>query len=363
MPQPSENRPPDSRQPAALTVFAVAGIVMIIGIGLYVARGVLVPLAFGLVAAFVLRALADWLGQIPGGRHVPGFWRHMLVLSLFVVAIFAAFSTLRSNGELLALRLPQYTQNIQNVMTRLDARFGIDEIVPGGLSQLMADNLHFQRMARQTLGAAGSLGGTLTLVLLYAGFLMLEYDGYARKLRIALPDGRAEALIGLFGEINARIGSFLAIKTLINLLLAIVSYIALRLMGVELAGFWAIVIGMLNYTPYLGTAVGIVAPTLMTLAQTGDAGFTLLACAILSVIQFVVSSLIEPQVMARHINLSPVVVLLALAGWYALWGLAGAVLAVPLTVIILAVLAANPFTRPVAVLMSNDGRIGESPGN
>jgi predicted PurR-regulated permease PerM len=52
-------------------------------------------------------------------------------------------------------------------------------------------------------------------------------------------------------------------------------------------------------------------------------------------------------------------VLVSLASWYSLWGLPGAVLAVPMTVIILAVLGAIPFTRPAAILLSNDGRIGE----
>ncbi|MDM7930681.1 AI-2E family transporter [Tabrizicola sp.] len=351
----------EARPLATITAAAAMLMIMLVIWALYMAQGVLIPLAFAVVVAFVLWTVVDWMGRVPGLRRTPLFLRHIVVLGLFIWAIVLLIGTLRSNGEVLVQRLPQYTANILGLVRRLDEAYRIDEFMPGGLSSVVAANFDIQGVARQALGAMGSLGGLIVLILLYTSFLMIEYTGFVKKLHLAFPTGdKAERLIALSVDVNSRIGGFLAIKTLINIVLGTLSYIALKWMDVELAGFWAIYIGVLNYTPYLGSVAGVIAPTLMVLAQTGEIKATLLAMAVLSGLQFIIGSLIEPQLMGRRINLSPMMVLVSLASWYALWGLPGAVLAVPMTVIILAVLGVVTFTRPLAVLLSNDGRIGES---
>lgn len=343
-----------------ITAAAVMLMLILVVYVLYFAQGVLIPIAFAVVVAFVLWTVVDWMGRVPGLRRTPLFLRHIFVLVLFVWAIVLLIGTLRSNGEVLVQRLPQYTANILGLVGRLDEAYRIDEFIPGGLSSIVAANFDLQGVARQTLGAMGSLGGLIVLILLYTAFLMIEYTGFVKKLHLAFPQGnKADQLIALSSDINSRIGGFLAVKTLINIVLGTLSYIALVWLDVELAGFWAIYIGVLNYTPYLGSVAGVVAPTLMVLAQTGEIKATLIAMAVLSALQFIIGSLIEPQVMGRRINLSPMMVLVALASWYSLWGLPGAVLAVPMTVIILAALGAGSYTRPLAVLLSNDGRIGD----
>lgn len=354
----------ETRPLAIVTAFSAAGLIALSVLALYIAQAVLIPIAFALVVAFVLWAVVGWMGRVPGLRALPGFVHHAVVLGLFVIAIVLTANTLRSNGEILVQRIPQYSQNIIQLVADLDARFRMDQVIPGGLARVMTANLDLQGVARQALGTLGSLGGLIVVVLLYTAFLMIEYGGFVKKLHLAWPQGdKATRIIALSSEINSRIGGFLAVKTVINIVLGMLSYFALVAMGVELAGFWAIYIGVLNYTPYIGSAAGVIAPTLMALAQTGNIQHALITGALLAALQFVIGSLIEPHVMGRRINLSPMMVLVSLASWYALWGLPGAVLAVPMTVIILAVLGAIPFTRPAAILLSNDGRIGDQPSS
>ncbi len=78
--------------------------------------------------------------------------------------------------------------------------------------------------------------------------------------------------------------------------------------------------------------------------------------AFLTVAQLFVAAVLEPRMMGRAFNLSPFAVLLALAFWSTLWGLPGAVLAVPMTASLVLVLAAFPATRPAAVMFSASGR-------
>ena len=133
--------------------------------------------------------------------------------------------------------------------------------------------------------------------------------------------------------------------------------VAAWLIGVEFALFWAVLIAFLNYVPYFGSLIGVLFPVLLSLVQSGSFGFAALALATLTVAQVYVGAVLEPRLMGRTFNLSPAVVLLALAFWGALWGIAGAILAVPLTASLVIVLAEIDATRPIAVMLSARGRI------
>lgn len=347
-------RTPRTRPTAIITAFAAVGLFGTVVWLLYHGQVVLVPLCFAVVVAFVLWTVVDWMGRVPVLRQTPLLLRHAIVLAGFVVAMTMLMVTLRANTEVLVQRLPSYQANVIGLIGRLDERLELG----GMLSEFLAGEINLQAVARQGLATAGNLGGLIVLVLLYTTFLLVEYSGFVKKLHLAFPQNdRAEQMIALSADVNRRIGGFLAVKTLVNLMLGSVSYLALVVLGVELAGFWAIFIGVLNYTPYLGSFAGVMFPSLMVLAQSGDLQFTAITVVVLSVLQFVIGAVIEPRIIGRRINLSPLMVLVSLASWYALWGIAGAVLAVPMTVIILAVLGAIPFTRPLAILLSNDGRI------
>ena len=131
------------------------------------------------------------------------------------------------------------------------------------------------------------------------------------------------------------------------------------LMGVENAVFWAFLIAMFNYIPYVGSFAGVAVVVLYVAFAYGDLGLIALSLALLTAAQVYVGNILEPRIFARTLNLSPLTVLLALVVWSAIWGLAGAILAVPLTSIVTIVLAAFPSTRPIAVLASRDGDILE----
>ena len=157
--------------------------------------------------------------------------------------------------------------------------------------------------------------------------------------------------------INERIGRYLLVKTLVNGVLGVLSLAVLWLTGIEFAPFWAVLIAVLNDVPYLGSVLGVAFPVLLSLAQFGALAMAAVALVALSAAQIVVGSVLEPRVMGRAVNLSPFVVLLALAVWSALWGVPGAILAVPLTASLVIVLAEIEATRPIAVTLSADGRV------
>ena len=105
--------------------------------------------------------------------------------------------------------------------------------------------------------------------------------------------------------------------------------------------------------------MAIIAPALLTLIQFDNLTPFLIVLLVFGSIQVVTANVIEPAIMGRSLNLSPLVVIVSLMVWGTIWGVVGMFLCVPIMVVLLIVLAHFETTRPVAILLSADGRIPE----
>jgi predicted PurR-regulated permease PerM len=120
---------------------------------------------------------------------------------------------------------------------------------------------------------------------------------------------------------------------------------------------WAVLIAVMNFVPYVGSALGVVFPVLMTIVQFDDLGVVLTMLASLTALQFAIGNFLDPYLMGNSLNLSPFAILVSLAVWSELWGVPGAFLSVPITAILAIVFSEFPGTRPIAVLLSRGGKV------
>lgn len=226
------------------------------------------------------------------------------------------------------------------------------------MRETLLAQINVQRVVTSAVASVTGVLGSFVVVFLYVAFLLIERRTFPDKIAAMSDDPAAVARIrNVISRINTRVGAYLAMKTLLSVVLALVSWAVMRAMGLELAGFWAVLTGLLNFIPYLGTFVSIALPVAMAILQFGDLGTVLAILAALSVVQFVIGNVLDPYVMGNSLNLSPVAILASLTVWSGLWGIAGAFLAVPVTAIIAIVLSEFPGTRPVAVLLSRNGQL------
>ena len=344
--------------PTSAVLFYALGSAVLITAILYLGRSILMPLAYAVVAVFILGTLSDRMARTPGLSRLPAWARHTLLLAAFLFLIALIFFQIRFAIVQLATNMPVWAANYQALLADLDAWLGIEEMTGADLSGLVASQLDVRSIAMTALGAVGSLGGTLIVVALYTGFLLVERASVVDRVHLAFA-GRPglDRALSLGAEANARIGGYLVIKTAINISLGVICYLPLSLMGVEMAGFFAIITGLLNYIPYLGTWVAVALPIIAYVGQGAALGEVLALFAMLVTIQAIIGNIIDPRLTGQRVNLSPLLVLIGLVFWTMIWGLAGAVLAVPLTSIILALLAAFPGGRTIAILLSNTGEV------
>lgn len=329
--------------------------VTLIGWLLVLGKNMLLPIFMAVISVYVLVSASDWMGRQPGLRVLPGWLRRMLVLLVFVLALALLGGVIITTAGQVAARLPEYQRNLTDLANRAAAMAGFDDEPNWQLlwNQTIG-RINVQRIAAQGVSSVSSLAGLIFVVIVYAAFLMGERGGFARKIAIALPGESAEQTQTIVREINSSIGDYLAVKTLINAILAGISCAVLLLLGIDFALFWAILIGVLNYIPYVGSMIGVAFPVLLTLAQFGSFSGTLIALLCLTAAQIFVGSALEPRMIGRRVNMSPFIVLVSLALWSSLWGIAGAILAIPLTSIIAILMANSTMTRPYAVLLAGD---------
>jgi len=347
--------------PSRLPMLA-SGVVIafIVGLTLYIAKDVLVPIVLAILAVYVVLGLLRVLERPTlAGRPLPVVVRYVLALA-FIAAAFAALGYLfMTTVDRAIAQAPRYQQALAEAFQRGAAIFNIErEPTWAALRETLLAQINVQRLVGSAVSSVSAILGGFVVVFLYVAFLLLERRVFGAKIAAMSDDPRAVARIrGVIESINTRVGSYLAMKTLLSIVLALVSWAVMHMMGLELAGFWAVITGLLNFIPYLGTVISVALPVLMAVVQFGDLGTALALLAALAAVQFVIGNFIDPYVMGNSLNLSPVAILASLTVWTGLWGIAGAFLAVPVTAIMAIVLSEFPGTRPVAVLLSNSGKV------
>ncbi len=191
-------------------------------------------------------------------------------------------------------------------------------------------------------------------VLFFLMLILVEAGRFTRRVHGALPGGHAERVLAVAGNVNAAMASYLKVKVKACLVLAVPATLVLGLFGVRYAVLWGTLTFLANFIPYLGSIVACALPIGFALLDA-DIGWQPVAMAGILIGLHVASAyLVEPTMTGKAIDLSPLVVLIALSFWGLCWGLAGMVLAVPLTVMLKIILESAPGTRPIARLMGEE---------
>ncbi len=360
---------------------------------LRVGEAFLVPAVLAIFAFAVLNALDRfWRRQRLFARAMPEWLRGTLSLglsTLLIAAIVALVSfVVADNAAQVAEKAPEYNDRL---LARYDAakswlgERGIpigdttpqdeapdpDVTDPAALPTGEGDReepapelglierIDFARLVRSVAGGMAETLGNGALVVIYVFFLLLERKVFPAKLRAIFGDGRRRADVSrVLEQISHDVGVYLGMKTLVSALTAVPAYIIMRVIGLDFAEFWALLIFILNFIPNIGSLVATALPTLLALLQfDGLREFWIVGIGV-TAIQLFVANVVEPHLMSRSLNMSPLVVIVALVAWSLLWGVAGAFLCVPMTVVLLIVLSNFESTRWVAVLLSRDGTVG-----
>jgi AI-2 transport protein TqsA len=335
-------------------------LLLIFGWVLHIGKEILVPAVLGAVIVYVIVGLAHALERLPVlGRRLPLQLRYAFSVAAIALAFVMLAYLVMANKERAMMVAPAYQESLLAAIQRVAVFLGIEtEPTWATLRQDLAAQVNIQRLFGSLLASLSSVFITFVVVFLYATFLLVERPGFAAKLSNLSDDPqRVARLHELIRVINRRIGSYLALKTILSLLLGAVSWAVMALFGLEFALLWAVLTVFLNFVPYIGSALGVLLPAVMAIIQFEDPGVIFWLLVSLTAVQFLIGNFLDPYVMGNSLNLSPFAILISLAVWSELWGIPGAFLAVPITSIMTIVFCEFAGTRPIAVLLSKNGQL------
>jgi predicted PurR-regulated permease PerM len=347
-------------------LFYGLGLATLIAVIAYFGRSIFIPLVIAGFLSFLIFTLKETIRKGPlVGRFMPN-WLGYLFAFAFIISVFLLFiEIIRDNVESLLEAAPLYEERLrsftENGVTRLNDAGILPEDFVGGVEQLRSTALS---MINPVLSEVGSVVRSLTAnsvtIFLYTVFMLLERGRTFKKINLLSPDAqRRRAVNETIGDIALLVRQYITVKTVTNLITATVSYFIMRFVGVDFAGFFALLIFALNFIPIVGAISAISLPVIIALVQPEGGGVKTagLALALLVGAEQTMSSAIEPRLIGKSLNLSPLVILLSLAVWGSLWGFAGMLLAVPITVTIMIILTQFQSMRPIAIMLSDNGAI------
>ncbi len=356
------------RHGMAKTFYGLA-VAVLIGFIAYIGRGVLIPFIVAVFLCFLIFTLKENVRRIPVvGRYMPDWLGYLFAFLLIGAGLVLFVEIIRSNVETLLEAWPSYEQRLRGLANDAISFFRTIDFVPpellGGVNQIQQSALDLIRpLLSQAAGSLRSITSnflTFITVFLYLIFMLIERSRIFKKISLLGSDaGQRAAINETINDIGVMVRQYITVKTMSNLVTASISYIIMLIIGVQFAGFWALLIFVLNYIPIFGAASAITLPVLLSLVQPDGGGVRMAAIAAVSLIgaEQIMSNGVEPRIVGRTLNLSPLVVLFSLGVWGSLWGFAGLLLSVPITVSVMIVLSQFRTTRPIAIMMSDNGEI------
>jgi predicted PurR-regulated permease PerM len=302
---------------------------------LYYTREIVLPIVF----AFVLNLLLQPSMRIFARLHVPKTIAALLIISVFFGTVAGVGFTLSGPAAAWIARAPEGLPRLEQrlsmfkkpVETMQKAGNEVEKIAQGPPSDVRTVTVTGPGLSSFLFSGTRAflVGGLTTVVLLF--FLLSSGDLFLRRFVEILPTlTNKKQAVDISREIESNISGYLVTISLMNAAVGIATGIAAYFCGLSDPFLWGAVAFFLNYVPILGPLVGVAILFLAGMVTFDTIWQAILPAGIYLGIHFLEGETVTPLLLARRFTLNPVLVIISLVFWYWMWGVTGALLAVPM---------------------------------
>jgi AI-2 transport protein TqsA len=346
---------PDGRRSAALP----RGLLILLGLaattvtiaGMKAAAGILAPAFLALMLAIVVDPLRGALAR----RGLPRWVGTLLVIVGVYVGLLLFGASLVIAGARFATLMPTYQEELADVLD--GARVLLSDLGVGNaqISRLVGE-FDLSRVAGLVTAVIGQVLSLLTnLAFIATLVLFISVDARAFSEHLGRVRGDHEGFVEALLSFAHGTRRYLVVSTVFGLIVAVLDTGLLWLLGIPGAVLWGLLAFITNYIPNIGFLIGLVPPAVLALLEGGP-GLMVGVVVAYSLINVVIQSVIQPKVVGDAVGISASVTFLSLVVWAWILGPLGAVLAVPLTLLVKALMVdVDPGARWVAGLIGDGG--------
>ena len=351
------NQPPiqDNTKKQVRNILAVIAAILCLAI-LKICASFIIPIVVAFFIFVLVNPILSRMDQLKIPRIISTILVMLLVLVVFILFVYVFF--LMVNMLIQPDGIPAYASRIQS-FDRYGSAFlapYLDED-PETFSILRFLNIDWYGVLMASLSSISgkfiSIFSDALLVYVYLLFIILERQTIFPKLLEAFPRGKAQRAGQLVSRMNRQMSKYLEIKVIISIATGVLFYFASRLSGLDFALVWGVLAVILNFIPTIGSIVGTAGTIMMAIIQFApDWSYVIYVALLMISIEMVLGNIIDPRLQGVQLNISPLVILISLAIWGYIWGIAGMFLAVPLTSIVQIICANIPSLKPIAIMLS-----------
>lgn len=331
-----------------LVLFAVGFILHLLG-------SIFKPLLIALLFSFVLDAPIKLMRKI----KIPKIIAIIVVLIITFVLFYLIGLVIYSNIDLFVAEFPKYQTKFNNFYLKILESFKIpQENVIQYYSQInwseLLQKLSIPKLLSSSVGSFINFLANLFLILLFTIYILLGREHLLSRIAQAFPGERSDKFYRVFENINRGVQKYLVAKAIISIGTGLTAAIVLLIFGVDFAWIWGLLTFILNFIPNIGSVIATLPPILVTIFQFGGLFPAVWVAILLIATQMSWGNIVEPAVMGKSLNMSPLVVIVSLIFWGFIWGPIGMILAVPISSSIQIVCANIESLKPISILMGED---------
>lgn len=324
---------------------------------LYLARQVVLPVIIAILLSFLLRGPVRWLKK---HKVKEPLGAALVVFGGLIIAVFC-LTLLTGPATSWVARAPAAIENVERKvrtvvrpLLRFEATAARVEQIASGAQPTTRATTPAAPATPRTGFVRRAFGGVANLLVVVVSIVFLTYfllasgDLFMRKLMKVLPYSAEQSGVPqrISDEVESAVSAYLRTSALINVGLGLATWGILQLLGMPNAGLWGAVAGILNVIPYLGALLttGVLAVAAITVFDS--VGHALLVPGAFFLLNMLESNVVTPLLMGRQFPLNPVALFIGVMLWGFIWGIAGAILAVPIMVTLKILCDHIPALRP-----------------
>lgn len=335
-------------QPRILSVLVGLAALTITLAGVHGVAGIIGPAFLSLVLIITVYPLRTWLVA----HKVPGVIASLaLLLTVYLVLVLVTLSLIISLGRL-AVIVPEYNSQINAYINDV-ARWLQKEGVGSDQVHAITKSFDVGSLVKVATSVLRNILGVLSdLFFISVLLLFLAFDAAPTMAIIGKLADHKPDLVEALASFARGTRNYMAVSASFGLVVAVIDAVALLVMGVPGAFVWGVLAFVTNFIPNVGFVLGVVPPALVGLLEGGP-GLMIAVVVVYSVINFVIQSVIQPRIVGDAVGLSATLTFLSLVFWAWAIGPLGALLAVPLSLLMKALLVeADPDARWTLPLIS-----------
>ncbi len=297
---------------------------------LYEIRSILISLFIAVIISSTLNPIAEKFETKKIPRTLSIIALYILSISAVVLLIIPLLPFISVQGQSLASNFPLYVSQLNFALGNPISSADINTII----------NSEISLFGKNILSTSSKiLGGLLTAIstLVISFYLSLEHAKLKKNLVSLFPENKRNLVAKIAGEVEAKLGAWVRGQFVLCLFIGVLTYIALRLLGVEYALVLAIIAGILEIVPTVGPIISAVPAVIVAISISPVSAVGVISAYIL--IQQLENNLLVPKIMNTAVGLSPIIIILAVVTGSQLMGIPGALLAIPFITVLSVVIS------------------------